>query len=87
MVKLKIISNIQHGISNDEGKKEMSEKENKFDLQECFIDYVVKKLLDSDFKTKAGKHISFQMLRSGTSPTANYGEAQSAESKADLFIN
>jgi four helix bundle protein len=34
--------------------------------------------------TKAGKHVSSQLLRSGTSPAPNYGEAQSAESKADF---
>ena len=35
--------------------------------------------------TKAGRHVSHQILRSGTSPAANYGEAQSAESKSDFI--
>jgi four helix bundle protein len=35
-------------------------------------------------KTHAGKHISGQILRSGTSPAPNYGEARGAESKADF---
>jgi four helix bundle protein len=34
--------------------------------------------------TKAGKHVASQILRSGTSPAPNYGEAQSAESRADF---
>jgi len=34
--------------------------------------------------TDAGRHVSGQMLRSGTSPCANYAEAQGAESRADF---
>ena len=34
--------------------------------------------------TKSGNHVAAQLLRSGTSPAANYGEAQSAESKANF---
>jgi hypothetical protein len=37
-------------------------------------------------KTHSGKHISGQILRSGTSPAPNYGEARGAESKADFLI-
>ena len=58
--------------------------ERPFDLQERFIDYAVRiiKLSGALPETKAGKHICSQALRSGTSPAPNYGEAQSAESKA-----
>ena len=42
------------------------------------------KLSESLPETKSGRHISSQILRSGTSPAPNYGEAQSAESKADF---
>ncbi|MDA7633253.1 four helix bundle protein, partial [bacterium] len=31
--------------------------------------------------TKAGNHVAGQLIRSGTSPTPNYGEARSAESR------
>lgn len=31
-----------------------------------------------------GNHIAGQLVRSGTSPALNYGEAQSAESKSDF---
>ncbi|MEZ5386281.1 MAG: four helix bundle protein [Prosthecobacter sp.] len=34
--------------------------------------------------TKAGKHLAGQLVRSGTSPALNYGEAQSAESRSDF---
>jgi four helix bundle protein len=36
-------------------------------------------------ESKTGKHISSQLLRSGTSPAPNYGEAQSSESTADFI--
>jgi four helix bundle protein len=42
---------------------------------------VVEALPDS----KAGKHIAGQLVRSGTSPALNYGEAQSAESRNDFL--
>ncbi len=68
-------------------KKNMDKKEVMFDLQERLIDYAVRiiKLSEQLPGTKTGKHIYNQLLRSGTSPAANYGEAQSAESKADFI--
>lgn len=35
--------------------------------------------------TKAGNHLGNQLVRSGTSPALNYGEAQSGESKKDFL--
>ena len=35
--------------------------------------------------SKAGNHLSGQLVRSGTSISLNYGEAQSAESKKDFI--
>lgn len=35
-------------------------------------------------KTDAGRHIAGQLLRSGTSPASNYGEARGAESRKDF---
>lgn len=35
--------------------------------------------------SKAGNHIGNQLIRSGTSPAPNYGEAQSAESRKDFI--
>ena len=61
-------------------------KEREYDLQDRLTDYAVRiiKLSEALPETKAGKHVSSQMLRSGTSPAPNYAEAQSAESKADF---
>ncbi len=36
-------------------------------------------------KTRAGNHIAGQLIRCGTSPAPNYGEAQSAESRSDFI--
>jgi len=61
-------------------------KERIYDLQDRLVDYAVRIIALSEAlpETKAGKHVSSQILRSGTSPAPNYGEAQSAESKADF---
>jgi four helix bundle protein len=36
-------------------------------------------------RTRAGNHVAKQLLRSGTSPLPNHGEAQAAESREDFF--
>jgi four helix bundle protein len=55
-------------------------------LEERLIDFAVRiiKLTSSLPKSNAGKHIAGQILRSGTSPAPNYGEARGAESSADF---
>jgi len=52
-------------------------KEREYDLQDRLVDYAVRiiKLSEALPDTKAGKHVSIQILRSGTSPAPNYGEA------------
>lgn len=56
------------------------------ELEERLIDFAVRiiKLSAALPKTPAGKHIAGQILRSGTSPAPNYGEARGAESHADF---
>ncbi len=58
----------------------------KFDLEERLIDFAVTILEvgESLFNTRAGNHIGGQIVRSGSSPALNYGEAQSAESRNDF---
>jgi four helix bundle protein len=36
-------------------------------------------------KIKVGNHVAGQIIRSGTSPAPNYGEAQSAESRSGFI--
>jgi len=61
--------------------------ERQYDLQDRLIDYAVRIIMLSESlpETRAGKHIASQILRSGTSPGPNHGEAQSAESRADFI--
>ena len=60
--------------------------EGSFDLKERFIDFAVRiiQLSEALPNTKAGNHVAGQILRSGTSPAPNYGEALAAESAADF---
>jgi len=56
------------------------------ELEERLIDFAVRivKLSARLPKTAAGRHIAGQILRSGTSPAPNYGEARGGESSADF---
>jgi four helix bundle protein len=55
-------------------------------LEERLIDFAVRiiRLAACLPRTPAGKHVAGQILRSGTSPAPNYGEARGAESRADF---
>ncbi len=59
----------------------------KFDLDERLISFATAIIDISEIlpKTFAGIHIAGQLVRSGTSPALNYGEAQSAESRNDFI--
>jgi len=59
---------------------------NKHDLNERLIDFAVRIIFITDGlpNTRAGNHLAGQMVRSGTSPALNYGEAQSGESRKDF---
>ncbi|MBN1558623.1 four helix bundle protein [candidate division KSB1 bacterium] len=59
----------------------------KFDLEERLIDFAVMiiNICESLPNTRAGNTLSNQLVRSGTSPALNYGEAQGAESRRDFI--
>ena len=61
--------------------------EKKFDLEDRLIDFAVSiiKFVESLPGSKAACHLGGQLLRSGTSPSLNYGEAKSPESKNDFI--
>ncbi len=69
----------------------MNEKTKKtkqtYDLEERLLQYSVRiiKIVEQLPNTKAGNHVSGQLLRSGTSPYPNHGEAQAAESPKDFI--
>ena len=66
--------------------KNEGEAEKKYDLEERLLNYsaAVIRLVETLPNTRAANHVAGQLLRSGTSPLPNHGEAQAAESPADF---
>ena len=60
--------------------------ERTYDLGDRLLDYAVRvlRLTERMNATRAGNHVAGQLLRSGTSPLFNHGEAQAAESPRDF---
>jgi len=65
---------------NEKGRKE-------FDLEKRLINFSVSVMDVAEAlpDTRTGNYLSSQLVRSGTSPALNYGEAQSAESRKDFI--
>jgi len=65
----------------------MSEGKIKYDLEERLIQFalLIIDIVEMLPNTRAGNHIAGQLIRSGTSPAFNYGEAQVAESRDDFI--
>ena len=61
--------------------------EKKFDLEERLIEFAAQliRFTESMVSSKSGNHLANQLLRSGTSPALNYGEAQGEESRKDFI--
>jgi four helix bundle protein len=59
----------------------------KFDLEDRLLEFAsaVIDLSESLPASRAGNHIAGQVLRSGTSPYPNHGEAEAAESRDDFI--
>jgi four helix bundle protein len=84
--------NFQHSMPKDaeEAVWEFHEGEGtrrKFDLEDRLLEFAsaVIDLSESLPATRAGNHIAGQVLRSGTSPYPNHGEAEAAESRDDFI--
>lgn len=62
-------------------------QKNKYDLEERLLIYSadIVKLVEMLPNTRTGNHLANQILRSGTSPYPNHGEAQAAESQNDFI--
>ena len=76
----------QSKASQSEASQSKASQSKADELEERLIDFAVRiiKLTSRLPKTPAGKHVAGQILRSGTSPAPNYGEARGAESTADF---
>ena len=73
--------NVQHSTSNVQ-----RDSEPRFDLEERLLEFSAKiiGLVDALPNTRAASHVAGQLLRCGTSPLGNHGEAQAAESRRDF---
>jgi four helix bundle protein len=73
--------NVQHSTSNVQ-----RDSEPRFDLEERLLEFSAKiiGLVDALPNTRAANHVAGQLLRCGTSPLGNHGEAQAAESRRDF---
>ena len=71
----------ESSMRTDEAKKK------KYDLEDRLIDFSVTviNIVEKLQNTRTGNHIANQLVRCGTSPAPNYGEAQSAESRKDFI--
>ncbi|NOZ23043.1 MAG: four helix bundle protein [Planctomycetes bacterium] len=60
--------------------------ERKYDLENRLVEFAVRiiDVVNALSKARTGSHIADQLIRCGTSPAANYGEAQAAESRNDF---
>jgi four helix bundle protein len=91
------ISNTQHSTPNIQVKgrffawKGPSKRRNamgrKYDLEDRLIDFAGRAIdvVEALPETRTGNHVASQLLRCGTAPGPNYGEAQSAESQSDFI--
>jgi four helix bundle protein len=85
-------SNIEHRTLNEANGgdgmfREGETVRRKFDLEERLLEFA-SAVIDLSEKlppSRAGNHVAGQMLRSGTSPYSNHGEAESAESREDFI--
>ncbi|MFZ6011436.1 MAG: four helix bundle protein [Bacteroidota bacterium] len=59
----------------------------KFDLEERLVNYsiLILEIVDLLPTDRGGGHLAAQLVRSGTAPALQYGEAQSAESRRDFI--
>ncbi len=78
--------NIEHRTSNIERRMQKRMKQ-AYDLEERLLEYSVGiiEIVEQLPKTRVGNHVAGQLLRSGTSPYPNHGEAQAAESPKDFI--
>jgi four helix bundle protein len=85
-------SNIQHPTPNEVvGEvwefREGETGKRRFDLEERLLEFA-SAVIDLSEKlpvTRAGNHVAGQILRSGTSPYPNHGEAEDAQSRDDFI--
>ena len=84
-------TNIQQPTSNEAVDEVCvfndGDQNRKYDLEERLLEFApaVIDLSEKLPDTRAGNHVAGQILRSGTSPYPNHGEAEDAESREDFI--
>jgi four helix bundle protein len=85
-------SNIQHPTPKDSALEvwefnDGTKNHRKYDLEERLLEFAsaIIDLSEALPDRRAGNHIAGQILRSGTSPYPNHGEAEDAESRDDFI--
>jgi len=78
------------GVRERESRYRISDeqrKKSKFDLEDRLLEFAARltKLVDALPNSRTGNHVAGQLLRCGTSPFANHGEVQAAESRKDFI--
>jgi four helix bundle protein len=68
-------------------RRPMPGKNSTYNLEERLLNYAaaIIRLVETMPRTRSATHVGGQLLRSGTSPLFNHGEAQSAESREDFI--
>jgi len=74
-------------VREDTGTLYGAKQSTRYDLEERLLECAVRviRLVDALPATRAGRHVADQPLRCGTSPLANHGELQGAESRKDFI--
>ena len=83
-------SNIEHRTPNDGKDAQFADfgtRPKVFDLEKRLLEFAsaIIDISENLPRSRAGNHVSGQLLRSGTSPYSNHGEAESAESPDDFI--
>ena len=84
-------SNVRHPTSDAQHPGQKVNRDGPFgrriyDLEERLLEFAARVVRPSNRlpRTRAGDHVAKQLLRSGTSPLPNHGEAQAAEATTDF---
>jgi four helix bundle protein len=74
------------GSRTDAERPSTANGKRKYDLENRLLNYAVMilKVVEQLPNTRTGNHIAGQLVRCGTSPLPNHGEAEAAESAADF---
>ena len=78
--------NTEHRTSKLERRGQAGAPGQLYDLEERLLNYAAEIIKSTEKlpSSRAGNHVAGQLLRSGTSPLSNHGEAEAAESHDDF---